>query len=166
MLDMGCGCGVVGIFSAVRGASAVDAVDIAPAAVANTRRNIQKLGLANLVRTWESDLFNAVPAQSQYDLVFWNPPWVFIDPSYIYRSQLEMSVFDPGYLLLSRFLSEAPPRLSSGGRVLLGFGDFGNLAELDRLANQFSYSKTEIGRRTGKAPDHFNYMIYEMRPEL
>lgn len=163
-LDMGCGCGVIAIASALANASIADAVDIVPSAVANTRRNAARLGVSHIVHAWQSDLFSEVPENSQYDVVFWNPPWVFIEPTYVYRSQLEMSVFDPGYLLLRRFLSEAPHRLSSEGRILLGFGDFGNLAELDRLVDQFSYSKNEIGRKSGKAPDHFNYILYEICP--
>jgi Methylase of polypeptide chain release factors len=164
LLDMGCGCGIVAIASALADASIADAVDITASAVANTRRNAARIGVSHIVHAWQSDLFSEVPENSEYDVIFWNPPWVFIEPTYLYRSQLEMSVFDPGYLLLSRFLSEAPHRLSSEGRILLGFGDFGNSAELDRLVDQFSYSKNEIARRSGKAPDHFTYILYEIRP--
>jgi methylase of polypeptide subunit release factors len=165
VLDMGCGCGVIAIYSALDGATVADGVDIMMEAVENTRRNAELLGVSDIVHCWQSDLFSEVPCQNQYDLIFWNPPWLYVNENYQFGSQLEMTLFDPGYKKIDRFLSDAISRLSHKGRILLGFADFGEIEKLSRLAFSYSYSMKKLAQRTGKAPEFYQYMLYEFRPE-
>ncbi|MDX2088269.1 MAG: methyltransferase, partial [Kofleriaceae bacterium] len=68
VLDMGCGSGVLGIFALERGASSVVFADINPAALANTRENVARHGVADRSTIVESDLFAAVQGQ-QFDFI-------------------------------------------------------------------------------------------------
>ncbi len=56
VLDVGCGTGVLAIAAALRGADPVDALDIAPAALAATRANAARNGVADRVRLVDADL--------------------------------------------------------------------------------------------------------------
>jgi release factor glutamine methyltransferase len=128
-LEIGCGIGATAIFAALRGAREVVAVDINPLAVANTRENARIHGVGSVVSTTVSDIFSAVPKQ-RFDTIYWNMPFLRVPENYRYRSMLERSVFDPGYHLNERFLAEAPRYLAPKGRLLIGFGDLG---DMDRL---------------------------------
>ncbi len=77
LLDLGAGCGIIGIAAANRGAI-VTAIDINPVAVkciaANGQRNDVRL------RIYESDLFDALPSGS-FDVIAINPPYYRKDPA-------------------------------------------------------------------------------------
>lgn len=69
VLDVGCGTGVLAVAAALAGAAPVDALDIAPAALAATRANAARNGVADRVRLVDADL---VRCPGPYDLVLAN----------------------------------------------------------------------------------------------
>lgn len=69
VLDVGCGTGVLAITAALRGAGPVDALDIAPAALAATRANAGRNGVADRVHLVDADLARC---PGPYDLVLAN----------------------------------------------------------------------------------------------
>ncbi|MCE2029911.1 TIR domain-containing protein [Sessilibacter corallicola] len=77
VLDLGCGCGILSILSAKRGAKSVTAVDISKSAIEDTQNNISRLvkegrltqGIIEIV---ESDLFENV--RGEYDYIIANLP--------------------------------------------------------------------------------------------
>jgi 16S rRNA (guanine1207-N2)-methyltransferase len=73
VLDLGCGCGIVGMGAALRGAAHVDMVDSNLLAVAAARENIRRAGVEG-AHAFASD---GVPldAAGRYDLVATNPPF-------------------------------------------------------------------------------------------
>lgn len=76
VLDMCTGSGCIGIATAARLPDArVDLADISPAALDVARRNVDRHGLGNRVRLFESNLFRAVP-EIAYGLILANPPYV------------------------------------------------------------------------------------------
>lgn len=162
LLDIGCGCGAVAVLAALRGAAVADGIDILAEAVKNTQVNAVRHSVASTVRAWVSDLFSDIEPRGQYDVIFWNSPWVYIDEG-SELSSIEIAVLDPGYRLLERFLEQSYSRLAPNGKILLGFGNFGELAALVDLSSG-SYSINELGRCVGKGPDHLEYMIYELKP--
>lgn len=160
VLDMGCGCGAFAVHAALRGARHVDAVDIVPEAVANTLRNAIANGVAGRLSAWRSDLFDSVLVR--YDTIFWNCPWVYVAGTYKHQSALELSVLDPGYKLIGRFLADARAHLLPQGRLFLGFADFGNTALLETLAETASYRLQIVAEKQGKLPERYKYMIYRL----
>lgn len=76
ILDLCCGSGALGIAAALRFPDArVALTDIDPVAVACTRRNIARFGLAGRVEAHTGSLFDALPRR-RYDLILANPPYV------------------------------------------------------------------------------------------
>jgi 16S rRNA (guanine1207-N2)-methyltransferase len=73
VLDLGCGCGVIGLVAAREGADWVDMVDANLLAVACARENVARQGLTN-TRTLAGDVVDAVRGE-RYDVVVTNPPF-------------------------------------------------------------------------------------------
>ncbi len=61
VIDLGCGSGFFSILAAKRGAAKVYAVDIMPQAVALTRRNAQRNGVASRIEAFTGSLFEPLP---------------------------------------------------------------------------------------------------------
>ncbi|RWO20587.1 MAG: methyltransferase domain-containing protein [Mesorhizobium sp.] len=120
ILEIGCGIGLPGLYLTKLGAVSLVACDINPKAVANTIENAARNGIQN-VEVIESDIFSNIPHHRKFDFIFWNCPSIFAPDDYEYRDNLERGAINPGYKLLSRFLSEGPEFLTESGRILLGF---------------------------------------------
>lgn len=100
IMDLGCGCGVVGIVAAKRcGAENVVLADIDPRAVEIARKNAAANGVAN-VRCVVSDGFDAVD-ETGFDRILSNPPY-----------QTDFSV-------AKKFIEKGFNRLKIGGRLLM-----------------------------------------------
>lgn len=120
ILEIGCGFGLPGLYLAKFGALSLVACDIDPKAVANTLENAARNGIDN-VEVIESDIFSNIPPRRKFDFIFWNCPSDFAPNDYAYRDDIERGAIDPGYKLLTRFLSEGPEFLTESGSILLGF---------------------------------------------
>ncbi|RNJ41778.1 methyltransferase [Mesorhizobium erdmanii] len=120
ILEIGCGFGLPGLYLAKLGALSLLACDINPKAVANTFENAARNGIQN-VEVIESDIFNDIPLNRKFDFIFWNYPSIFAPDDYEYKDNLEPGAIDPGYRLLSRFLSQGTEFLTDSGCILLGF---------------------------------------------
>jgi release factor glutamine methyltransferase len=72
ILDLGCGSGIISIFSASVGAECI-AADVNPAAVKSAKENAALNGFSHKIKVIESDLFCNV--DESYDLIFFNPPY-------------------------------------------------------------------------------------------
>jgi release factor glutamine methyltransferase len=132
-LDIGCGAGVISVVAALRGAR-VTALDISAAAVDNTRRNAERHGVADRVRTLRSDVYAGLDPDARFDLIFWNSSYAEAPDDYVYETDLHRAFFDAGYRSHRAYVGGARAHLVPGGRVLLGFGEIGNRRLLDRLA--------------------------------
>lgn len=110
VLDLGCGCGVLGI-RASRHARRVLAVDVNPRAAAFTRFNAELNGCDNL-ETAVGDLFAPVGAH-RFDLVVCNAPYAISpDTTFVYR--------DGGAGFCERLARATPDHLRDHGIALLG----------------------------------------------
>lgn len=133
-LEIGSGTGVISVMAALRGCLQVTAVDINPAAVANTTANAERHGVGAIVRALQSNLFESLSEDDQYDMIFWNVPWTYVDDPFPLWSPLHVAVFDPGYRGQAAYLEGASRYLSKTGRLLLGTADLGNHRVLESLA--------------------------------
>ena len=73
ILDVGCGYGVIGIYSALTGANRVDLVDSNLLAIAAAQKNVKKYEL-NHINVIASDVLSEVQDQ-RYSLILTNPPF-------------------------------------------------------------------------------------------
>ena len=164
-LEIGCGTGILSVIAAQTGAAKVVAIDINPLAVKNTIENAKLHHVERIVDAREGDVFGSVRESEHFDAIFWNMPFIYVDDDYTYRSVLERALYDPGYRLTQRFLSEGKQLLRPGGRLLVGFGDFGDVDALFALADDFDYVVRETGRGPGEEGGKVEFIMYELRPK-
>ena len=127
LLDVGCGTGVNLIVAARAGAKVV-ALDVNPAAVENTRLNVELHRVGDRVVARVSDVFSGVEPGERFDLVYWNVQFTWRAPG-TRLSPLEESIFDPRYRKNRRLITEARALLAPGGTVLLGIAPTLGLAD-------------------------------------
>lgn len=134
-IDVGCGCGNI---SCVLASQAQErglrlyAIDIDPASVALTRKNVINLGLEHAVSVFQGDLFAPLAGQDlagTVDLVVSNPP--YIPSGKLESSHAHLLTHEPrtafdggiyGFSLHQRLLKESLPLLKPGGYLLFEFG--------------------------------------------
>jgi release factor glutamine methyltransferase len=162
VLEIGCGTGITSIHLAMRGAANVLAVDITSAAVANTQANIDRHQLRN-VTVRHSDVFSAIRPDERFDTIYWNLPFMFVADDYVFESDLERSLFDPGYRTTERFLRGCLDHLEPGGRVLAGLGDFADLPRFEDLADRAGLSMRLIARQSALEINPVEFQLYELR---
>ncbi|MEM3153143.1 MAG: class I SAM-dependent methyltransferase [Candidatus Bathyarchaeia archaeon] len=119
VLDMGTGCGILGIVAAHK-ASIVIAVDINPHAVRCAKENARLNGVADKIFLVQGDLFAPVKVVKIFDLILFNAPYLPTDLSEG-QSWIERAWAGGvnGRTVLDRFLDNFSAYLKDNGRVLL-----------------------------------------------
>jgi release factor glutamine methyltransferase len=119
VLDMGAGCGILGIIAAEK-ASEVVIVDVNPYAVRCAKENVELNHVRGKVYYVQGDLFTALSEKAWFDAVFFNAPYLLTEPtegnSWLERSWAGGAT---GRQVIDRFISEVPKHLERTGRVLL-----------------------------------------------
>ncbi|MGQ9624038.1 MAG: HemK2/MTQ2 family protein methyltransferase [Candidatus Bathycorpusculaceae bacterium] len=119
VLDMGTGCGILGIIAA-REASEVVAVDINPYAVKCAMENARLNGVAAKISFIQGDLFTSLRQHAKFDVILFNAPYLPLEHeeknSWLIRA---WSGGAGGRQLINRFIYEAPKYLEQSGRILL-----------------------------------------------
>ena len=138
IFDIGCGPGNLGILGAINGARKVVSVDINPAAIANTKENVQRLGLGNIIDVKEGSVFTAI-GQEKADIIFFHPPFHHekIDTNH---TRLMNSVSTDGFNVLDKFFEGIDDYLLPWGKVYLGFSnkDPLSLEHLEKLMKKYA----------------------------
>ncbi|MGB9683359.1 MAG: HemK2/MTQ2 family protein methyltransferase [Candidatus Bathyarchaeales archaeon] len=80
VLDMGTGCGILGVIAA-RKALRVVAVDINPYAVRCAKENAKLNDVADKMFFVQGDLFAPIKAEEKFDLILFNAPYLPSEPS-------------------------------------------------------------------------------------
>jgi release factor glutamine methyltransferase len=119
VLDMGAGCGILGILAAER-ASEVVAVDINPHAVIATKKNAKINGVAAKITVILGDLFLPIAEKERFDLVVFNAPYlpVDLDDGESWSERAWCGGKD-GRAVIDRFIIQAPKHVSERGRILM-----------------------------------------------
>ncbi|MEM3442357.1 MAG: class I SAM-dependent methyltransferase [Candidatus Bathyarchaeia archaeon] len=119
VLDMGTGCGILGIIAAER-ASEVIAIDINPYAVQCAKENAKINNAANKMFFIQGDLFTPLQIRRIFDLILFNAPYLPIESmektawvEYAWSGGLN------GRQVIDCFICEAPKYLKKSGRVLM-----------------------------------------------
>lgn len=105
VIDMGTGCGILGIVAGLLGARKVFMIDISETAVANAKRNIRKLGLGHCCEAFRSNLFSAYSNRTKADMVIFNHPFFAARPA---KRKPWTRMMLGGTTLLATFLKQAP----------------------------------------------------------
>jgi S-methylmethionine-dependent homocysteine/selenocysteine methylase/SAM-dependent methyltransferase len=111
-LDVGCGCGVLGIQLALNGAKSVHAIDIDRNAIANTLANAFRNGVADRMTAEEVDLYEWEP-EHRYDICVASLYQMPVDPFEEPTGHRPLDYW--GRNLLDHFITVLPRLLADGG---------------------------------------------------
>ncbi|MFY7843263.1 MAG: methyltransferase [Rhabdochlamydiaceae bacterium] len=158
--DMGCGPGVVGLYSFYQGADKVVQSDINPLACSNAKENNHLHKIPDTkAEVFESDCFEYIPIQI-FDLIVFNLP--FHSNPVKFKDHLEKAFFDPDFISLKKFLKEAPLYCEKGvTKIVLAFSNKGDVKTLESLLNQsqFEWSLWKVINQEQK----FDNRLYLLR---
>ncbi len=130
-LDVGTGSGAIALACLTHHNSArFLATDISEAALAQARRNADKLALTDRLEFVYSDLLDALPPdQGPFDAILSNPPYIptqdipTLEPGVRdYEPHLALDGGPDGLGVVARLIDQAVPRLKPGGQLILEIG--------------------------------------------
>jgi ribosomal protein L3 glutamine methyltransferase len=130
ILDLCTGSGCIAIACAMAFENArVDAVDISAEALAVAEININKHNMPAQVTAIESDLWQAIKAEKQYDLIVSNPPYVGADEmttlpdEYRHEPVPALEAADNGLAIVEQILLNAADYLTETGLLFVEVGN-------------------------------------------
>jgi len=147
VLDMGTGCGILGILAAEK-AKKVVAIDLNPHSVRCARINAKLHGVAGKMHIRQGDLFKPLKKNEKFDLIIFNAPYLPSE-AWEHRTWLGRAwVGGPtGRQLIDRFISEAPRCLEKGGRILLVQSTLSNVEETMRKLEEKGLEVAVVAER-------------------
>lgn len=155
VLDMGTGSGIQAI-TAAQSASSVVAVDINPEAVSFARKNVILNGVADIVSVLEGDLFAPLGLGVRFNVILFTPPYLEGRP----ETGFEHALFDPGKILLKRFLQEAGEYLKPDGYVQMLYSSIAGHEDVMHIAEMSGW-QCELTAHEKTVTEEF--FIYRLR---
>ncbi|MCJ7634509.1 16S rRNA (adenine(1518)-N(6)/adenine(1519)-N(6))-dimethyltransferase RsmA [Candidatus Bathyarchaeota archaeon] len=119
VLDIGTGCGVIGILAATKGGQ-VTAVDINPFAIQCSRLNARLNGVSERFSAKSSDLFQDLNGE-EFDLIVFNPPYLPQEKYEASGGWLEKAWQGgpSGLEVIERFMKEVRNHIHHGGEIVM-----------------------------------------------
>lgn len=146
VLDMGTGCGILGIIAAEE-ASKVVAVDINPYAVRCAKKNAKLNRVSDKIFFLQGDIFTAIRVEQKFDLIFLNAPYLPSEGSKGSWLECAWSGGATGRQIIDRFICEAPKYLKKSGRIFLMQSTLSNLDETMRKFEENGFWTNVIAKR-------------------
>jgi methylase of polypeptide subunit release factors len=112
-LDLGSGCGLLGLICAMNGATSVHFADINKVAVKNCKLNATLLDLNNCSYS-DGNLFDGIPNDEKFEIIVFNPPSISGVP--INSSEAALVREDH---IISDFYNQLSQYLADGGQVIM-----------------------------------------------
>lgn len=135
--DMGCGSGVLGLFSLKNGAKKVVAADVNPFAFENAIENSRKLGYNEFNHeVLLSDCFDKIPIQN-FDLIIFNIP--FHSDNVKIENPLEKAFFDPEFATVKKFLIQCKNYASDETEIIIAFSNKGDITTLESIFDALEF---------------------------
>jgi len=147
VLDMGTGCGILGIIAAEKAARVI-AVDVNPYAVRCTNENVKRNGVSDKMFLVQGDLFTPIKIGEEFDLIFFNTPYLPLE-SVEDNSWLgcAWSGGVAGRQVIDRFIGAAPKYLKRGGHVFLMQSTLSNVDETLRKFEENGLRASVVAER-------------------
>jgi release factor glutamine methyltransferase len=134
VLDVGTGCGILGILAAKK-ARKVIATDLNPHAVNCAKINAKLNNVASRMDILLGDLFQPIKRNERFSLILFNAPYLPSNPDEEKTWMGRAWAGGPaGRQLIDRFISEAPQYLNKNGRILLVQS---SLSKIDETLRKF-----------------------------
>jgi len=145
VLDMGTGCGILGIIAAKK-ASEVVAVDVNPYAVHCAKQNAELNHVRSKITFVQGDLFTPLSEKAKFDVILFNAPYLPADESeadsWIGRAWAGGAT---GRQVIDCFIPEAQKRLKRTGRILLMQSTLANVDETVHRFAEFHLNASVVG---------------------
>ena len=139
VLDLGTGCGLLGILAAVE-ASSVLAIDVNPYAVRCAKENSVLNNVRGKMVFMQADLLTSLNENARFDLILFNAPYL---PAAEYEAESWIGRSWAGGIngrqVIDRFISEAKPHLKPDGRILLMQSTLTNVEETFRKFEEIHF---------------------------
>jgi len=163
VLDVGAGCGILGILSAER-ASAVLAVDLNPYALRCAKENSALNKVDAKMAFLQADLFTAFNVKARFDVILFNAPYLPTDAqeteTWIGRSWAGGT---NGRQVIDRFISQVRPHLKNGGQVFLMQSTLANVEET--ICRFFEHGLEARVKAEHKLPFFETLVLIEAKPQ-
>ena len=107
----------------------LDALDLSPDALEVAHRNVAEYQMEDRITLLQSDLYDALPPASRYDLIVSNPPYVNagsmakLPPEYLREPQMALAGGEDGMDLVRRIVDGARTRLNPRGVLIVEVGN-------------------------------------------
>lgn len=157
--DMGCGMGIIGLFSLQHGAKYVVQTDINPLAIENAKANKDLYSYTDKqVKIIESNCFDKIPKQ-KFDIIVFNIP--FHSEPYKISDPLEYAFHDPNFESTNKFLKQAISYSNSNTNILIAFSNKGDVEGLEKIFNNSFYDWNLW--KTANSHQQFDNRIYKLQ---
>ena len=147
VLDMGTGCGILGILAAKK-AREVVAVDVNPYAVRCAKQNAQSNYVQDKMYFMRGDLFTSLNEDKKFDVILFNAPYL---PSEEYEADFWLGRAwaggATGRNVIDLFISHAPCHLKQTGRILLMQSTLSNVEETQRNFAKWNLNSQVVAER-------------------
>jgi len=127
--DIGTGSGCIAVTLALEYPNAtVTACDISEKALLIAKKNAERLGVAERLKFFVGDLYQALPEKNSFDLIVSNPPYVSLDemlglePELAQEPRFALTDESTGLTLLEKLLMDANKYLNEQGILMLESG--------------------------------------------
>ena len=147
VLDMGTGCGILGIIAADKAAKVV-MVDVNPYAVRCAKENAKLNGVLEKICFLQGDLFAPMRTEEKFDSILFNAPYLPSKPSED-ESWLRRAWAGgvAGRQVIDRFICEAPEYLKENGCMLLMQSTLSNVNETLRRFRKSGLGTSVVVKR-------------------
>lgn len=147
VLDMGTGCGILGITAAEKAAKIV-MVDVNPYAVRCAKENAKLNGVLEKICFVQGDLFAPMRTEEKFDSILFNAPYLPSKPSEA-KSWLGRAWAGgaTGRQVIDRFVCEAPEYLKENGCILLMQSTLSNVNETSRKFRKNGLRTSIVAKR-------------------
>lgn len=159
ILDLGCGCGLLGLICALHGAKSVHFRDLNPEAVRNSQLNAKILGIQNASFS-SGSLFESLPNGIKFDVLVFNPPSISGTPE-----TFGEAAFIREDSLLSEFYRKFPEYLKKAGQLMIpGSSRFQSQLSPINAAKENGWNH-EIIAQDPEEGGHFRYLL-SIKPSM
>ena len=160
VLDLCTGSGVIAIFSALKGASKVIALDINPQAIKCVKENAKRHNVEEIIDAKVSDMFSALENPEKYlnmfDVITINPPFT----PHIAKTYEERTMWDQDLNVHKVFFRNLDKYLAKNGRAYISHAAFGAVDEMKEMAIKADFKVTLLSKK--KIDDIRTFFAFEL----
>lgn len=145
LLEIGCGCGIIGIICAQKGAKVICS-DINPYSIKNTKENYEynKDKIRGSIEIRKGDMFSVVKKDELFDVIIFNPPYLPTKKKDLIDNVWYNKALDGGRdgLKLTRsYLENLSTYLKKDGSAYFVFSSLSNRIKLESIIDKNKFKK-------------------------